>query len=68
MPARKLRSGGSVSGSPAAARCSSPPHSRFTPALVQQGLVIAVLIGMVGGFLPALRAARQPVTTALRAA
>lgn len=39
-----------------------------TPALVQQGLVIAVLIGMVGGFLPALRAARQPVTTALRAA
>ena len=39
-----------------------------TPALVQQGLVIAVVIGMVGGFLPALRAARQPVTTALRAA
>ena len=39
-----------------------------TPALVQQGLLIAVAIGMVGGFLPALRAARQPVTTALRAA
>ena len=39
-----------------------------TPALVQKGLVIAVVIGMVGGFLPALRAARQPVTTALRAA
>jgi putative ABC transport system permease protein len=39
-----------------------------TPALVQQGLVIAVVIGMVGGLLPALRAARQPVTTALRAA
>jgi len=39
-----------------------------TPALVQMGLVIAVIIGMVGGFLPALRAARQPVTTALRAA
>jgi putative ABC transport system permease protein len=39
-----------------------------TPALVQQGLLIAVVIGMVGGFLPALRAARQPVTTALRAA
>jgi len=39
-----------------------------TPALVQMGLVIAVVIGMVGGFLPALRAARQPVTTALRAA
>jgi putative ABC transport system permease protein len=39
-----------------------------TPALVVNGLVIAVAIGMVGGFLPALRAARQPVTAALRAA
>jgi len=39
-----------------------------TPALVAYGLVIAVAIGMVGGFLPALRAARLPVTTALRAA
>ena len=39
-----------------------------TPELVQQGLLIAVVIGMAGGFLPALRAARQPVTTALRAA
>ena len=39
-----------------------------TPALVVDGLIIAVMIGMVGGFLPALRAARQPVTTALRAA
>ncbi len=39
-----------------------------TPALVIDGLVIAVVIGMVGGLLPALRAARQPVTTALRAA
>ena len=39
-----------------------------TPALVVDGLIIAVVIGMVGGFLPALRAARLPVTTALRAA
>lgn len=39
-----------------------------TPALVVDGLVIAVAIGMVGGFLPALRASRLPVTTALRAA
>ncbi len=39
-----------------------------TPALVVDGLVIAVAIGRVGGFLPALRAARLPVTTALRAA
>jgi putative ABC transport system permease protein len=39
-----------------------------TPSLVVTGLVIAVVIGMVGGFLPALRAARLPVTAALRAA
>jgi putative ABC transport system permease protein len=39
-----------------------------TPSLVGTGLVIAVVIGMIGGLLPALRAARQPVTTALRAA
>lgn len=39
-----------------------------TPVLVQKGLVIAVVIGMIGGLLPAIRAARQPVTTALRAA
>jgi len=39
-----------------------------TPELVLNGLIIAIAIGMVGGFLPALRAARQPVTTAMRAA
>ncbi|GAC1452995.1 MAG: ABC transporter permease [Steroidobacteraceae bacterium] len=39
---------------------------KVTPALVVRGLIIAVAIGMVGGFLPALRAARVPVTTSLR--
>ena len=39
-----------------------------TPPLVGMGIVIAIVIGMIGGFLPALRAARLPVTTALRAA
>ncbi|MBX3702775.1 MAG: FtsX-like permease family protein [Steroidobacteraceae bacterium] len=39
-----------------------------TPELVQRGLVIALAIGMVGGLLPAVRAARLPVTAALRAA
>jgi putative ABC transport system permease protein len=39
---------------------------RVTPGLVGTGLVIALVIGLLGGFLPALRAARQPVTTALR--
>ncbi|MEO8673529.1 MAG: ABC transporter permease [Tahibacter sp.] len=39
---------------------------KVTPKLVITGLVIAVIIGMFGGFFPALRAARLPVTTALR--
>jgi putative ABC transport system permease protein len=39
---------------------------KVTPALVIQGLVISVVIGMIGGLLPAIRAARLPVTTGLR--
>lgn len=39
---------------------------KVTPQLVARGLVIAIVIGMIGGFLPALRAARAPVTTSLR--
>ena len=41
---------------------------RVTPGLVTYGAVIALLIGFVGGLFPAVRAARLPVTTALRAA
>jgi len=41
---------------------------KVTPGLVRQGLAIALVIGMIGGLLPALRATRQSVTTALRAA
>src|SRR6267378_2653232 len=39
---------------------------KVTPELVERGLIIAVVIGMIGGLLPAIRAARQPVTTSLR--
>ena len=39
---------------------------KVTPELVTRGLIIALLIGMLGGFLPALRAARLPVATSLR--
>jgi putative ABC transport system permease protein len=39
---------------------------KVTPQLVGRGLVIALVIGMVGGLLPAIRAARLPVTTSLR--
>ena len=37
-----------------------------TPQLVMSGLFIALGIGFVGGLAPALRAARLPVTAALR--
>lgn len=40
---------------------------KVTPALVMTGLVIALVIGFFGGLLPAWRAARMPVTAALRA-
>ena len=37
-----------------------------TPALLVQGVVWATLIGLIGGLLPAIRAARQPIASALR--
>jgi putative ABC transport system permease protein len=41
---------------------------RITPAIMGTGLVFALLMGVVGGLLPALRAARLPITSALREA
>jgi putative ABC transport system permease protein len=40
---------------------------RITPFLLGLGLVFALLMGVLGGFFPALRAARRPVAPALRA-
>jgi putative ABC transport system permease protein len=37
-----------------------------TPSLLVQGIVYALAMGLVGGFFPAIRAARLPVTAALR--
>ena len=39
---------------------------RVTPGLLLRGLVWALGIGLAGGLLPAIRAARMPVTEALR--
>ena len=39
---------------------------QVTPELLAQGAVLAALIGLVGGLLPALRAARLPIASALR--
>ena len=40
---------------------------RVTPGLIITGIVWACIIGLLGGFFPALRAARLPVAEALRA-
>lgn len=37
-----------------------------TPGLLAQGIFYALLIGLVGGLFPAIRAARLPITAALR--
>jgi putative ABC transport system permease protein len=39
-----------------------------TPALLGQGVAFALLLGLAGGLFPAIRAARMPVTAALREA
>jgi putative ABC transport system permease protein len=41
---------------------------RITPEIVVIGLVFAVIMGVVGGLLPAFRGARLPITSALREA
>jgi putative ABC transport system permease protein len=38
-----------------------------TPLLIAAGLCWALVIGLIGGLFPAVRAARLPVATALRA-
>jgi putative ABC transport system permease protein len=42
-------------------------HLAVTPGLIINGALFACLLGFVGGFFPALRAARRPVADALRA-
>jgi putative ABC transport system permease protein len=39
---------------------------RVTPMLVVQGMIFAVIVGIVGSFFPAIRAARLPVIAALK--
>jgi putative ABC transport system permease protein len=41
---------------------------RITPEILAFGLSFAVMMGIVGGLLPAFRASRLPITTALREA
>jgi putative ABC transport system permease protein len=39
---------------------------KITPALLMQGIIFALIMGVIGGLLPAIRAANLPVATALR--
>ncbi len=39
---------------------------RVTPALLVQGMLCALVMGLLGGILPAIRAARLPIVNALR--
>jgi putative ABC transport system permease protein len=41
---------------------------RITPQVVLTGMVLALVMGILGGLLPALRGARLPITSALREA
>jgi len=43
-------------------------HLTVTPQLLASGIIWACFIGVLGGLFPAIRAARLPVATALRAA
>jgi putative ABC transport system permease protein len=40
---------------------------RITPRLIGKGLLFSVLVGLIGSFLPAIRAARLPVIASLKA-
>ncbi|HEY4276498.1 MAG TPA: ABC transporter permease [Rhizomicrobium sp.] len=42
-------------------------HLAVTPGLAVGGIVFACLLGLIGGFFPAIRAARRPIAEALRA-
>ena len=39
----------------------------LTPGMIVRGAIFGCVLALLGGFFPALRAARQPIATALRA-
>lgn len=41
---------------------------QITPVLIAKGIAFAVIVGLIGSFLPALRASRLPVIASLKAA
>jgi putative ABC transport system permease protein len=39
---------------------------KLTPVLIAQGLALALIVGLIGGLLPAIRAARMPIVQGLQ--
>jgi putative ABC transport system permease protein len=39
---------------------------RLSPALVAEGVGLALAVGLIGGLFPAIRAARTPIVTGLQ--
>jgi putative ABC transport system permease protein len=39
---------------------------KVSPSLLGRGMIFALIMGLLGGLFPAIRAARMPVVTALR--
>ncbi|HWP37945.1 MAG TPA: hypothetical protein VNL18_10380 [Gemmatimonadales bacterium] len=50
---------------PCGGRCAATSGFRVTPGLLLSGVIFGVVMGLLGGFLPARRAA-MPVVRALR--
>ena len=40
---------------------------KLSPALIGQGVVLALMVGLIGGLFPAIRAARMPIVQGLYA-
>jgi ABC-type antimicrobial peptide transport system permease subunit len=40
---------------------------KLTPGIVMSGIIFALIMGFVGGFLPAIKASRMKIVDALRA-
>jgi putative ABC transport system permease protein len=38
---------------------------KLTPALAVEGVVLALIVGLIGGIFPAIRAARTPIVAGL---
>ena len=69
MPSRLHHENGYTAGTGSTASFSELAFAfKITPPVLVIGIVFAVVMGLVGGLLPAFRASRMPITRALREA